>query len=105
MTWRPVGAPESEAIPMTGDEPVSMNLWGFTPAIVPILTDAFAAFSASGAIATGAELFLPNVVGEHLGPAGNGLILTMLVSEDRCLGVTHPDDVALLQETLTDPAW
>ncbi len=104
LTWRPIGASEAEAQVMKGDEPVSMNLWGFTPPIVPVLTEAFAAFSAGGAITAGEELFLPTVVGRHLGPAG-GLDVTVLVSDDRCLGVTHPDDVPLLQESLTGPAW
>jgi hypothetical protein len=90
---------------MKGDEPVSMNLWGFTPAILPVLEDAFAQFEASGRIAAGEELFLPNVVGENLVSAGGDLVVTMLVSDDRCLGVTHPDDVPLLQETLPGPAW
>jgi hypothetical protein len=105
LTWRPIGAPETDARLMKGDEPVSMNLWGFTPAIMPVLNDAFAAFSAGDRIAAGEELFLPNVVGEHLRSAGGDLTVTMLVSDDRCLGVTHPDDVPLLQETLTGPAW
>ena len=105
LTWRPIGAPDAEARPMKGDEPVSMNLWGFTPAILPVLEDAFAAFSAGGGITAGEELFLPNVVGEHLRSAGGDLSVTMLVSEGRCLGVTHPDDVPLLQETLPGPAW
>ncbi|HEV7535670.1 MAG TPA: NTP transferase domain-containing protein [Acidimicrobiia bacterium] len=106
LTWRPVGAPESEARPMTGDEPVSMNLWGFTPEIVPVLRAAFTAFEAGGGIPAGQELFLPNVVGEGLGaPPGEGLDVTLLVSEGRCLGVTHPDDVPLLQATLPGPAW
>lgn len=105
LTWRPVGASDDEARPMKGDEPVSMNLWGFTPEILPVLTDAFAAFKDSGAIEAGAELFLPNVVGENLRSAGGHLDVTMLVSDDRCLGVTHPDDVPLLQETFTGPAW
>jgi len=104
LTWRPIGAAEAEAQAMKGDEPVSMNLWGFSPSIVAILTEAFAAFSAGGGIAAGEELFVPNVVGEHLGPPA-GLDVTVLVSEDRCLGVTHPDDVPLLQATLTGPAW
>ena len=104
LTWRPVGAPEAEARVMTGDEPVSMNLWGFTPAILPVLRDAFAAFEAGGAIAAGQELFLPNVVGEHLG-GPDGLDVTVLVSDGRCLGVTHPDDVPLLRATLPGPAW
>jgi hypothetical protein len=103
LTWRPIGAPEGDARAMTGDEPVSMNLWGFTPEILPILREAFAAFEAGGGIAAGEELFLPNVVGSHLGP--DGLDVTVLVSEGRCLGVTHPDDVPLLQEVLPGPAW
>jgi hypothetical protein len=105
LTWRPIGAGEAEARVVKGDEPVSMNLWGFTPAILPVLRDAFAAFSAGDGIANGQELFLPNVVGEHLRSAGGDLTVTMLVSEGRCLGVTHRDDVPLLQETLTGPAW
>ena len=105
LTWRPIGASEADARVMKGDEPVSMNLWGFTPAILPVLHDAFADFSAGDRIAAGEELFLPNVVGEHLRSAGGELVVTMLVSDDRCLGVTHPDDVPLLQETLTGPAW
>ncbi|MEW6477270.1 MAG: NTP transferase domain-containing protein [Actinomycetota bacterium] len=105
LTWRPIGAPEDEARPMKGDEPVSMNLWGFTPEILPVLTEAFADYKASGAIEAGAELFLPNVVGENLRSAGGEVDVTMLVSDDRCLGVTHPDDVPLLQQTFTGPAW
>lgn len=105
LTWRPIGARDADARVMKGDEPVSMNLWGFTPDILPVLEDAFAAFSAGGGIAEGEELFLPNVVGEHLRSAGGDVVVTMLVSDDRCLGVTHPDDVPLLQETLPGPAW
>jgi hypothetical protein len=103
LTWRPLGAPEEAAVVMKGDEPVSMNLWGFTPEIVPVLAEAFSAFEAGGGIAAGEELFLPTVVGQHLGE--EGLDVTVLVSDDRCLGVTHPDDVPLLQATLPGPAW
>ena len=105
LTWRPIGGSDDDARPMKGDEPVSMNLWGFTPAILPVLKDAFSEFEAGGRIAAGEELFLPNVVGESLRSAGGDLVVTMLVSDDRCLGVTHPDDVPLLQETLPGPAW
>ncbi len=105
LTWRPIGGSDDDARPMKGDEPVSMNLWGFTPAILPVLKDAFSEFEAGGRIAAGEELFLPNVVGENLRSAGGDLVVTMLVSDDRCLGVTHPDDVPLLQETLPGPAW
>lgn len=105
LIWRPIDASDAEARVMTGDEPVSMNLWGFTPDVLPVLTDAFAAFSGGGGIAAGDELFLPNVVGENLRSAGGNVLVTMLESDDRCLGVTHPDDVPLLQATLRGPAW
>ena len=105
LTWRPIDAPEEQARPMKGDEPVSMNLWGFTPDIVPVLTGAFGEFKGSGAIESGAELFLPNVVGQNLRSAGGHLDVTMFVSDDRCLGVTHPDDVPLLQQTFSGPAF
>jgi hypothetical protein len=45
------------------------------------------------------------VVGGTLVSAGGDLVVKMLVSDARCLGVTHPDDVPLLQETLPGPAW
>ena len=105
LTWRPVGGSDAEARVMKGDEPVSMNLWGFTPEILPVLKEGFAAFSAGDRVAAGEELFLPNVVGEHLRSAGGHLVVIMLISDDRCLGVTHPDDVPLLQATLSGPAW
>jgi MobA-like NTP transferase domain len=104
LTWRPLGAGDAQEVPVTGEELVSVNLWGFTPAFVPVLADAFAAFVADDGIATGAELFLPTVIGQRLA-GGGGLDVDVLVSEERCLGVTHPDDVPLLQATLDGPAW
>jgi hypothetical protein len=103
LTWAPIGAPDSESLAMTGQEPVSLNLWGFTPAFVPVLAEAFAVFAAGNAIASGVELYLPTVVGERL--IGAGMDVDVLVTEEHCLGVTHPDDVPLLQKTLTGPAW
>ena len=69
----------------------------------PLLTEAFSAFEAGGGIAAGEELFLPTSSAST--SAQEGLDVTVLVSDDRCLGVTHPDDVPLLQATLPGPAW
>lgn len=103
LTWTPIGAPDSESVGVTGQEPVSVNLWGFRPGFVPVLADAFATFAAGDGIASGAELLLPTVVGDRLGD--DGMEVDVLVTEEHCLGVTHPDDVPLLQKTLTSPAW
>jgi MobA-like NTP transferase protein len=103
LTWRPIGASEEKAETMTGDELVSVNLWGFTPDLFALLAQDFKVFSAAGGIASGAELLLPTVVNDHLGPGG--LKVAVLTTEESCLGVTHPDDVPLLQATLEGPAW
>lgn len=102
LTWRPIGAAAAEGaaapIAVTGDELVSTNLWGFTPEVVDVLAADFEAFVAGPGIAAGAEFLLPGVVGAHLGP--DGLSVTVLPTEDRCVGLTHPDDLPLLQAVL-----
>lgn len=50
--------------PLAGDTPVSMNMWGFTPAVFLQLETAFEDFRARGARGTPAEFLLPNVVGD-----------------------------------------
>jgi hypothetical protein len=49
-------------IHLTGDEIVSMNLWGFTPAIFPPLREHFIRFLAKHHEDLNAECYLPNTV-------------------------------------------
>ncbi len=49
---------------LTGDEPVSMNFWGFTPAIFPALRAQFAAFLERSGRNEKAEFYIPSVVNE-----------------------------------------
>ncbi len=78
---------------------VSMNLWGFGPAMRATLEQAMAeALDASEE----AEVLLPEVVGEVLERArlGKGEQIPpfqVLQTKDRCIGVTHPEDLALAQ--------
>lgn len=79
------------------DSPVSMNLWGFRPVMRPV-------FEAAMAEAGDGEVLLPEVVGEVLAgrrqaAEGAGRILVH-VAPGRCIGVTHADDVALVQAEL-----
>lgn len=103
LTWRALEAPPAEARRVTGEELVSVNLWGFTAGIIPVLADAFADFAAGDGVMSGAELFLPTVIGDRL--ESGSLSVDVLATEERSVGVTHPDDVPLLQETLTGAAW
>ena len=103
LPWRALDAPPAEARRVAGEELVSVNLWGFTTDVIPVLAGAFADFAAGEGVMSGAEIFLPTVIGERL-EAGT-LRVDVLATGERCVGVTHPDDVPLLQETLTAPAW
>ena len=85
-------------MPVTGKELVSVNLWGFLPAILDVLRSGFEAFAAGPGVAGGEEFLLPNVVGERI-EAGE-LHVDVLPTEDRCVGLTHPDDLPLLRSAL-----
>ena len=75
------------------DARVSMNLWGFTPAFHTTLQAAMAA--ATGA-SEEAEVLLPEVVADSLASSP----FTVLPATGRCIGVTHPDDLELVQREL-----
>ncbi|HVX23222.1 MAG TPA: NTP transferase domain-containing protein [Acidimicrobiales bacterium] len=91
---------------LDGDELVSMNLWGFGSDMRSVFRAAMAeAASASG---TGpspdAEVLLPELVGRLLaGDRPQGLSagpFRVLRADGRCIGVTHPDDLTLVQGEL-----
>jgi len=82
-----------EPATLAPDSRVSMNLWGFTPAFHAILRQAMAAAADAS---EEAEVLLPEVVGRSL--ATNRF--TVLPARGRCVGVTHPDDLSLVQDEL-----
>jgi nucleotidyltransferase-like protein len=78
---------------LSAEARVSMNLWGFTAAFHTVLQGAMdAATDASEE----SEVLLPEVVAASL--AANAF--TVLPAQGRCIGVTHPDDLALVQAEL-----
>jgi hypothetical protein len=78
---------------LSPDARVSMNLWGFTPAFHRALQ---AAMDAATGASEEAEVLLPEVVAQSLGTH----TFTVLEAEGRCIGVTHPDDLELVQADL-----
>ncbi len=78
---------------LAGDSRVSMNLWGFTPAFHKTLQ---AAMDAAVDASEEAEVLLPEVVAESLATSS----FRVLEAGGRCIGVTHPDDLALVQAEL-----
>ncbi len=71
-------------------QPVSMNIWGFSPQVVTVLTAALIKFLQQQP-APRAECYLPAVVDEAL---QQGQQLQVYMSTQRWFGVTYPDDLA-----------
>jgi hypothetical protein len=82
-----------EPATLSPDVRVSMNLWGFTPDFHKTLQ---AAMEAATDASEEAEVLLPEVVAHSLGDH----TFTVLKADGRCIGVTHPDDLALVQADL-----
>lgn len=78
---------------LPGDARVSMNLWGFTSEFHKVLR---AALGAAVDASEEKEVLLPEVVAQSLGTS----TFSVLPAEGRCVGVTHPDDLALVQAEL-----
>ncbi len=73
-----------------GDETVSMNLWGFVPALLDELRRAFERFLRERGGSADAELYLPAVVQDAI-KAGRARV-KVLPSPDRWCGITNPRD-------------
>jgi MobA-like NTP transferase domain len=87
---------------LDGDALVSMNLWGFGP---EMLDELAAAMDDRADASEEAEVLLPEVVGAALnGGRARGARapqhFRVLPTDARCVGVTHPDDLALVQAQL-----
>jgi molybdopterin-guanine dinucleotide biosynthesis protein A len=76
------------------DALVSMNMWGFRPSIFEPLAAAVAQFVADD---RDGEAWLPSVVQAEIDA---GVIVRVLVSEERCFGVTHEADLAAVRSAL-----
>jgi len=72
--------------------PVSMNMWGFTPSLFAELDSRFPDFLHEAGDDPKAEFLLPEVVGELL--AEGKARVRVLPTQERWLGVTHPEDKA-----------
>jgi len=79
-----------EPATLSPDARVSMNLWGFTPAFHATLQ---AAMDAATEASEESEVLLPEVVAQSLDSSA----FAVLEAEGRCVGVTHPDDLSLVQ--------
>jgi hypothetical protein len=81
---------DGAAVRMRADDVTSMNLWGFTPAIFPLMHEAFGVFLDGAGREPRAEFLLSAVAGE-LAAAGRAEF-QVLAGGETWMGVTFPDD-------------
>ncbi len=91
----------------SGDELVSLNLWGFTPTIFSHLKTAFTQFFANNGSDLKTEFFLPTVVDELI--QNGGTQVTMLETNSSWFGMTYREDreivSARINQLITDGAY
>jgi NDP-sugar pyrophosphorylase family protein len=87
--------PAGQARQLTGDEIVSMNFWGFTPAVFPQIEAKFRAFLETRGSDPKAEIYLPTTLSE-LNESGEARI-ALHRSEDAWFGLTYREDVVSAQ--------
>ena len=90
-------------IPLSGDEAVSMNIWGFSPSFMEELRNAFRDFLSELPKAEDplkAECYLPGVVDKML-KEGRARV-RVLSSSDRWFGVTYKEDKDNVKRSITD---
>ncbi|MDR3737469.1 MAG: sugar phosphate nucleotidyltransferase [Terracidiphilus sp.] len=75
---------------LTGDEIVSMNMWGFTPKVFAQIEERFAGFLKRTGNNLTAEYALPEAIGELV--EANAARVRVLQCADRWFGVTHGHD-------------
>jgi NDP-sugar pyrophosphorylase family protein len=84
--------------PLRGDELVSMNFWGFTPALFDHLEAGFDAFLRESGARAKSEFLLPSVVDRLIKEHKAGV--KVLRSPGAWFGVTYPEDKPRVMESI-----
>jgi hypothetical protein len=83
---------------LSGEEIVSMNFWGFTPAVFPQLEKLFADFMKKSAGDPKAEFYLPTAI-SALNESKEAEV-ALLQSRDAWFGITYREDLAASQAAI-----
>ena len=85
-------------VPLTGDEIVSMNMWGFMPGIFDHLSSLFEQFLSKRGKELKSEFYIPSAVASliHSGDAE----VKVMKSSDSWFGVTYREDKPVVQESI-----
>lgn len=84
--------------PLSFDTPVSMNFWGFTPAVFKTTEELFKTFAIENKDRPKAEFFIP-LIGENLIKT-NVAKFKVIPTSSQWFGVTYKEDKPLVQESI-----
>jgi len=87
-------------VELFGSEPVSMNFWGFTPQLFPLIERRLVEFLNIKGTDPKAESYIPVVTSEFVGD-GEAHV-AVLPTQGKWFGVTYPDDKAKVQKSILD---
>jgi UTP-glucose-1-phosphate uridylyltransferase len=90
---------QEERVDLKGNEIVSMNFWGFTPAILPYFNDLFYEFMKMRGMELKSEFYIPYAV--NLLIESNTIKVKVLESNAQWFGVTYQADRPHVQERIS----
>lgn len=89
---------EGKQYPLTFETPVSMNFWGFTPAVFKITEELFKEFAMANKDKPKAEFFIP-LIGETL-VKNNTATFKVVPTSNQWFGVTYKEDKPFVQASI-----
>ena len=84
------GITSNSDLDLNGDEPVSMNMWGFTPAIFDYLNEMFELFLSKNIHDIKSEFLIPSVINDLIN--SDSEVVQVLYSKSSWFGVTYKQD-------------
>jgi len=89
---------EDKKYPLDFETPVSMNFWGFTPAVFKITEELFKEFALANKEKPKAEFFIP-LIGENL-VKNNTATFKVVPTSNQWFGVTYKEDKPFVQASI-----
>jgi choline kinase len=89
---------DGQKFPLAYETPVSMNFWGFTPAVFAVTEDLFKEFALTNKDKPKAEFFIP-LIGENL-VKSNTASFNVIPTSNQWFGVTYKEDKPFVQASI-----
>jgi len=98
LARRPDGAIAASDRTFAPDTPVSMNFWGFTPQVFPLLENVLRAFLTQHAASEKTECYIPSAVADMV--AAGSATVRVLPTDADWFGVTYREDRPRVVESI-----